>query len=365
MLKVGITGGASAGHVVPALAVAAELRRAGVEDLVYFGRADSIEADLAEKAGIRLVPVPSAGLQRYRSWRNAVMPLTVMHGVFAAWRAMRRERPDVVFSKGSFVSVPVGVAAWLNRVPLAIHESDHSLGLANRILARFARTVCLAEPGQNLPRWLGRKTVVTGLPLRDDLAHGRPEKLQAHLGIPSHLPVLLIFCGSSGSTRINDAIRRQLPALTARFAVLHISGPGNLEPSLSQVPGYWQLEYLHGEMVDALWLADLVIGRAGATTLAELEALRKPAVLIPLPASVSRGDQLDNATAYARRGTCVVVPDDELLADGRPIVAACEQLLPRVQGGGPPPDPDMIHRVARDIAARTLRLTRPHGRRRT
>ncbi|MER5757207.1 UDP-N-acetylglucosamine--N-acetylmuramyl-(pentapeptide) pyrophosphoryl-undecaprenol N-acetylglucosamine transferase [Streptomyces sp. NPDC002088] len=357
--KVGITGGASAGHVVPALAVAAELRRANVDELVYFGRDGSIEADLADKAGIRLAPVPSAGLQRYRSWKNAVMPFTVIRGVFAAWRAMRREQPDVVFSKGSYVSVPVGIAAWLNRVPLAIHESDHSLGLANRILARLANTVFLAEPGQGLPQWLQRKAVVTGLPLRDDLAEGRPQKLRAELRIPAGPPVLLIFCGSSGSTRINMAVRRQLTALTALFTVVHITGRGNLDPELHSVPGYRQLEYLHDNMVDALWLADLVIGRAGATTLAELEALDKPAVLIPLPASVSRGDQLDNAKAYARRATCVVVPDDELLADGRPIVAACEQLLPRLEATRPEPDPQQIHRVARDIATRTLRLARP------
>ncbi|MBX7551539.1 UDP-N-acetylglucosamine--N-acetylmuramyl-(pentapeptide) pyrophosphoryl-undecaprenol N-acetylglucosamine transferase [Streptomyces sp. tea 10] len=363
-LKVGITGGASAGHVVPALAVAAELRRAGVEELVYFGRAGSIEADLAAKAGIRLAPVPSAGLQRYRSWKNAVMPVTVIRGVFAAWRAMRRERPDVVFSKGSYVSVPVGIAAWLCKVPLAIHESDHSLGLANRILARMASTVFLAEPSHSLPGWMQRKTVVTGLPLRDDLANGQPEKLRADLAIPPGPPVLLIFCGSSGSTRINDAVRRQLPVLTAHFSVVHITGRGNVDPTLTSVPGYWQLEYLHEDMVDALWLADLVIGRAGATTLAELEALTKPAVLIPLPASVSRGDQLDNAKAYARRATCVVVTDDELLMDGRPVVAACEQLLPRLDAARPQPDADQIHHVARDIAHRTLRLSRPRRRKR-
>ncbi|MBV6702758.1 UDP-N-acetylglucosamine--N-acetylmuramyl-(pentapeptide) pyrophosphoryl-undecaprenol N-acetylglucosamine transferase [Kitasatospora aureofaciens] len=362
-LKVGITGGGSAGHVVPAVAVAAELRRARVGELVFFGRAGSIEADLAAQAGIPLAAVPSAGMQRYRSWKNAVMPFTVLRGIGAAYLAMRRERPDALFSKGSYVSVPVGIAAWLNRVPLLIHESDHSLGLANRILARLARTVCLSEPGQNLPAWLDSKAVVTGLPLRDDLADGRPERLRTRLGIPPGLPVLLIFCGSSGSTRINEAIRRQLAALTARFAVVHITGRGNLDPSLTAVPGYWQLEYLHDEMVDALWLADLVIGRAGATTLAELEALAKPAVLVPLPASVSRGDQLDNARDYARRAVCQVVADEEL-ADGVPLLVACEKLLPELSGRRPQPDPEQIHRVARDLAERTLGLARPRRRRR-
>jgi UDP-N-acetylglucosamine--N-acetylmuramyl-(pentapeptide) pyrophosphoryl-undecaprenol N-acetylglucosamine transferase len=358
-LKVGITGGASAGHVVPALAVAAELRRAGVGELVFFGRAGSIEHELAVKDGIRLVPVPSAGLQRFRSAKNIVMPLTVLRGMLAASRALRREKPDVIFSKGSYVSVPVGIAAWMHRIPFAIHESDHSLGLANRILARLATRVFLAEPAQDLPRWLERKTVVTGLPLRDDLADGQPQDLRSRLGIQPGLPVLLIFCGSSGAQRVNQAIRRQLPALTRQFSIVHICGRGNLDPALGKAPGYWQVEYLHEEMTDALWLADLVVGRAGATTLAELEALAKPAVLIPLPASVSRGDQIINARFYAQRATCVIVADDEQLADGRPIVEACEKLLPELSGTRPRPEPEAIRRVARDIAKRTLRLARP------
>ncbi|MFD7644669.1 glycosyltransferase [Kitasatospora sp. NPDC059795] len=358
--KIGITGGASAGHVVPALAVAAELRRAEC-DLVYFGRAGSIEADLAANAGIRVAAVPSAGLQRFRSWSNVTMPLTVARGVFAAWRAMRRERPDVVFSKGSYVSVPVGIASWLNRIPLAIHESDHTLGLANRILARFATTVFLAEVTPGLPQWLKRKAIVTGLPLRDDLADGRPENLRAHLGIPTGPPVLLVFCGSSGSRRVNEAVRRQLGDLKRHFSVIHICGRGNLDPALPSTPGYWQLEYLHDDMVDALWLADLVIGRAGATTLAELEALSKPAVLVPLPASVSRGDQLDNAKAYAQRATCIVVADEEM-ADGKPLLRACEQLLPALGGTRRLPSPDAVRDAARDIADRTVALARPRGR---
>lgn len=362
MPKVGVTGGASAGHVVPALAVAAELRRAGSE-LVYFGREASVEAELAERAGIRLVPVPAAGLRRYRSWRNLVMPLTVARGVLVAWQALHRERPDIVFSKGSYVSVPVGIAAWLHRIPLAIHESDQTLGLANRILAHLASTVYLAAPSADLPTWLARKAIVTGLPLRDDLANGQSERLRTQLAIPADAKVLLVFGGSSGSVRINAAVRRQLATLTARFAVVHVCGKGNLDSDLAYTPNYWQFEYLHHDMVDALWLADLVIARSGANTLAELEALNLPAVLIPLPTHVSRGDQLENAAAYAQRAACVVVPDDDRLADGRPIVAACEQLYPRLATAKSHPGPDRIRRVARQIAEQVLRLPRirPQG----
>ncbi|MDX2824898.1 UDP-N-acetylglucosamine--N-acetylmuramyl-(pentapeptide) pyrophosphoryl-undecaprenol N-acetylglucosamine transferase [Streptomyces ipomoeae] len=363
-MKIVITGGGSAGHVVPALSVAAQLAQSGNE-LVFFGRDGSIEHEYAEKAKIRFRSVPSAGLKRYGSWSNLRMPFTVLRGIGTAWRVMRRERPDVVFSKGGYVTVPVGIAAWLCRVPVVIHESDHSLGLANRILARMAARVCLSEPARSKPpRWLARKTVVTGLPLRHDLGEGNPDRLRSQLGIKPGAEVLLIFCGSSGSARINDAVRSQLDNLCGRFAVIHVCGKGNLDPSLDGTAGYWQFEYLHQEMTDALWLADLVIGRAGATTLAELEALGKRAVLIPLPASVSRGDQLVNAEAYARRhkGRCHVIQDDDALADGATLAEACLRLA-GAHASFSRPDPAVIHQAASRVAGEVLSAARPRRRR--
>ncbi|MGK3943403.1 UDP-N-acetylglucosamine--N-acetylmuramyl-(pentapeptide) pyrophosphoryl-undecaprenol N-acetylglucosamine transferase [Streptomyces caeruleatus] len=360
-MKIGITGGGSAGHVVPALAVAAQLKHDGTHELVFFGRSDSIEHEYAKKANMPFRSVPSAGLKRYGSWSNLRMPFTVLRGIGAAFKAMRHERPDVLISKGGYVTVPVGVAAWLCRVPLVIHESDHSLGLANTILARMAARVCLSVPSSSAtPRWLNRKTVVTGLPLRHDLADGNPEQLRQHLGLKPHIPVLLIFCGSQGSTRINEAVRSQLNHLCARFSVIHVCGTGNLDPALHSAENYRQVEYLHEEMTDALWLADLVIGRAGATTLAEIEALGKPAVLIPLPASVSRGDQLDNAHDYASRhpGRCLVIPDDEALTDGTKLTAACLRLAAE-SGETQHPDPAEIHRAAGLVANETLAVARP------
>ncbi|MDQ0595753.1 UDP-N-acetylglucosamine--N-acetylmuramyl-(pentapeptide) pyrophosphoryl-undecaprenol N-acetylglucosamine transferase [Streptomyces canus] len=363
-MKIAITGGGSAGHVVPALSVATQLAQSG-NALVFFGRDGSIEEEYAEKADIRFRSVPSAGLKRYGSWSNLWMPFTVLRGIGAAWKAMRRERPDVVFSKGGYVTVPVGIAAWLCRIPVVIHESDHSLGLANRILARTAARVCLSEPARSqTPRWLARKTVVTGLPLRGDLAQGNPDRLRRQLGIKPGAEVLLIFCGSSGSARVNDAVRSQLDQLRSRFAVIHVCGKGNLDPSLGGTAGYWQFEYLHADMTDALWLADLVIGRAGATTLAELEALGKRAVLVPLPASVSRGDQLVNAEAYARRhqGRCQVIQDDDTLAGGATLVAACLRLA-GAHAGFSRPDPEVIHQAASRIAGETVSAARPRRRR--
>jgi UDP-N-acetylglucosamine--N-acetylmuramyl-(pentapeptide) pyrophosphoryl-undecaprenol N-acetylglucosamine transferase len=360
-IKVGITGGASAGHVVPAMAVVVELRRLDVNELVFFGRPSSIEEEYAKKYDIRFVPIPAAGLRRYRSWRNLVTPLTVIKGIAVAIRAVRRERPDVLFSKGSYVSVPVGIGAWFNRVPFVVHESDHSMGLANRILARMSKKVLLSVPSdEKVSSSVRARSVVTGLPIREDLTQGQPDRLRIKLGIPTDKRIILVFCGSSGSLRINKAIRIQLPHLLREYSIVHICGKGNVDARMVGTPGYNQLEYLHEDMVDALWLADIVIGRAGATTLAELSALRKPAILIPLPASVSRGDQLVNAREYAERATCVVL-DDESLGDGQVIVDACAKLAVSLgESDQYPPDPSDVRRAAREVALEVLALAPEH-----
>ncbi|HEY2507871.1 MAG TPA: UDP-N-acetylglucosamine--N-acetylmuramyl-(pentapeptide) pyrophosphoryl-undecaprenol N-acetylglucosamine transferase [Streptosporangiaceae bacterium] len=337
-VKVGITGGGSAGHVVPALAVAAELRRLGNHELVYFGRAGSIEERLALQAGLRFVALPAAGLRRYRSWRNLLLPFVVIAGIVAAALAVRRERIGVLFCKGAYVSVPVAIGAWLNRVPFAVHESDDSLGLANRMLALLAAKVLVSSattkvhvPGRRI------QPICTGLPVRDDLVTGKGERFRVRHSLARDRPVLLVFAGSSGSVRINAAVRNQVEALLANYEIVHVCGPGNLDAGLIGLHGYHQFEYLDEDMTDALDLADVVIGRAGATTLAELSALGKPAVLIPLPLSVSRGDQIVNAEIFARQHDCVIVPDDEALSDGRTLVGGCAQLaraVPRSMTAG-------------------------------
>jgi UDP-N-acetylglucosamine--N-acetylmuramyl-(pentapeptide) pyrophosphoryl-undecaprenol N-acetylglucosamine transferase len=360
---VGVAGGGSAGHVVPALAVAAELSRRGVQDVVFFGRPDSIEERLASRAGLRFVALPAAGLRRYRSWRNLVMPFVVLWGTARAVVVVRRERISVLFCKGAYVCVPVAIGAWLNRVPVAIHESDQSLGLANRILARLATKVLTSSEATQVA---GRRvtTVCTGLPVRDDLEDGDGERFRARHGIAEGSKVLLVFAGSSGSVRINEAVRNQVDALVKDFQLVHVCGPGNLDDSLTGRPGYLQFEYLNEDMADALLLADLVVGRSGATTLAELDAVGKPAVLIPLPTSVSRGDQIVNAETFAATHRCVIVPDDENLADGNAIVAACARLSepsgPVVNDLGAGRD---ARRAARQVAQEVVGMARARHRR--
>jgi UDP-N-acetylglucosamine--N-acetylmuramyl-(pentapeptide) pyrophosphoryl-undecaprenol N-acetylglucosamine transferase len=359
-----VAGGGSAGHVVPALAVAAELSRRGVPDIVFFGRADSIEERLASRAGLRFVPLPAAGLRRYRSWRNLAMPFVVVWGIGRAAVAIRRERISVLFCKGAYVCVPVAIGAWLNRVPVAIHESDESLGLANRMLARLASKVLTSSATTRVP---GRriKPVCTGLPVRDDLEAGDGERFRARHELADGGKVLLVFAGSSGSLRINEAVRNQLDTLLKDFQVVHVCGPGNLDDQFAGRPGYHQFEYLNEDMADALWLADVVIGRSGATTLAELDAVGKPAVLVPLPTSVSRGDQIVNAETFAATHRCVIVPDDAKLADGEGIVAACARLA---DGSGAAGSASVAGRdvrgAARRVAQEVVGMARARHRRR-
>jgi UDP-N-acetylglucosamine--N-acetylmuramyl-(pentapeptide) pyrophosphoryl-undecaprenol N-acetylglucosamine transferase len=362
-LRVGVTGGGSAGHVVPALAVAAEFRRRGDDDLIFFGRADSIEERLALQAGLHFVPLPAAGLRRYRSWRNLTLPFVVLWGIAAAIIAVRRERISVLLCKGGYVSVPAAIGAWVNRVPFAIHESDQSLGLANRILARFATKVLTSsENTQVNVRGRRIRAICTGLPVRDDLDKADPERFRIRSGMRPGGRVLMVFCGSSGSLRINDAVRANLEKLLSDFQIVHVCGPGNLDESLTGIPGYFQFDYLNDDMVDALWLADIVVGRAGATTLAELDALGKPAVLIPLPLSVSRGDQIVNAESFAQTHSCVVLPDDEHLTAG--LADACISLIPAADAAsrGVAADRD-VHRAARRVAQEVAGMVKSRHRR--
>lgn len=309
---IALTGGGSAGHVLPALAVADAL--SGLARVNFYGRPSSVEQRLAQRHGLAFVEVPSSGLRRYRSSKNIVMPFTVLRGVGVATRLMRLNRPNVLFSKGSFASVPVAIAAALLRVPIVAHESDHSLGLANRIVGQFASRLLLSFDDTKLPRNLRRKATVVGELVRSDIGSGDPERFRANHGISPDRPVLLVYGGSSGAQRINAAVRSALNELLPLASVVHVVGPGNMRSDLKHIDGYHQFEFLHEEMTDALSVADIVVSRAGANTIAELGALRKPAILVPLPLTVSRGDQYANAAYFLARNEGELLEDDDLSA---------------------------------------------------
>jgi UDP-N-acetylglucosamine--N-acetylmuramyl-(pentapeptide) pyrophosphoryl-undecaprenol N-acetylglucosamine transferase len=315
-----VTGGGSSGHVTPALAVV-ELGRDRGWTVTYVGSTDGIERQLATEAGLPYHGIQVGKLRRYLSLRNFIDPFRVLQGMVEAYRLLGRVQPQVIFSKGGFVGFPVVVAAWLRGVPVVAHESDMSMGLANRLSLPFVKVLCLAHEAARHP---GHRTrvEVTGNPIRRAMLAGDRSRGLARFGLREGHKTLLVFGGSLGARSLNDTTRQALARLPTDFQVIHVVGKGNLDPSLEDHERYVQFEYLNEEFPDALACADVVLCRAGANSLAELLALRVPAVLVPLPLSQSRGDQLLNAARHVERGFGLMIADEDLNPDS--MLAAVE-----------------------------------------
>ncbi len=308
--KIVLTGGGTLGHVTPHLALIPHLREAGYE-IHYIGTENGMEAPKMRSApGVIYHAVKSGKLRRYHSWQNFTDPFRVIAGAFQSARLMGQIRPDVVFSKGGFVAVPVVFGAWLHRVPVLCHESDLTPGLANRLCRPFAKRFATTFP--ECAEALGAKAEMTGTPLRPELFQGSREKGLEMFGFDGSRPVLLMMGGSSGAQSVNGALRKALPEITGTFDVAHICGKGNLEPGLDGTPGYCQMEFLDAELPDALAAADLVLSRAGANALGEFQQLGRPMLLVPYPKGASRGDQILNAQSLERRGLCHVLMQEKM-----------------------------------------------------
>lgn len=309
--KIVMTGGGTAGHVTPNIALMPALKEAGYE-ITYIGSYNGMEKGLIEAQKIPYIGISSGKLRRYFDWKNFTDPFKVLKGYGQAVSALKKIKPDVVFSKGGFVSVPVVLAAKHCHIPAIIHESDITPGLANRIAIRGAKKVCcnFPETMKYLPE---DKAVLTGSPIRRELFSGNPGEALKLCGFPDHSkPVLLIIGGSSGSKAINEAVRKILPELLEEFYVIHLCGKGNLDNQLKGLIGYAQFEYANTELTDMFALSDLAISRAGANSICELLALHKPNILIPLSAAASRGDQILNAKSFAKQGFSYVLEEEKV-----------------------------------------------------
>ncbi len=313
MKKIVLTGGGTLGHVTPHLALIPHLQEAGYE-IHYIGSENGMEAPrMRAVPGMTYHAVKSGKLRRYHSWQNFTDPFRVLAGAFQSARLMGQIRPDVVFSKGGFVAVPVVFGAWLHRIPVLCHESDLTPGLANKLCKPFARRFATTFP--ECAEALGPKAEMTGTPLRPDLFRGIREKGLKLFGFSGEKPVLLMMGGSSGAQRVNAALREAIPALTKHFDIAHLCGKGNLDKSLDGTPGYAQIEFLDADLPDALACADLVLSRAGANALCEFQALGRPMLLIPYPKDASRGDQILNARSLEKRGLCHVLLQENMTAE--------------------------------------------------
>lgn len=305
-----MTGGGTAGHVTPNIALMPALKEAGFK-IVYIGSYEGMEKDLIEKEGIPYYGISSGKLRRYFDMKNLTDPFRVVKGFGEATMLLKKIRPDVVFSKGGFVSVPVVTAAGSLHIPTICHESDMTPGLANTLSFPSASRICCTfeETKAKLPKGKG---IVTGTPIREKLLKGNITKALTYTGFHGDKPVLLITGGSLGAAHINEAIRRILPALLKDFDVIHLCGRGKLDPTLHNQVGYVQYEYVSEELRDLYALADIVVSRAGSNAICELLALRKPNLLIPLSAKASRGDQILNARSFEKKGYSIVLDEDNM-----------------------------------------------------
>ncbi|MCU9614753.1 undecaprenyldiphospho-muramoylpentapeptide beta-N-acetylglucosaminyltransferase [Caldibacillus lycopersici] len=304
------TGGGSAGHVTPNIAIINEIRDLDM-NIHYIGSKKGIEKELIQKIKIPYYPISSGKLRRYFDWENIKDIFRVISGCFEARKILKKLKPDLVFSKGGFVSVPVIVAASSLKIPVFIHESDITPGLANKISQRFATKIFTSfeEAKNHFPQ---QKTMVIGSPIRKEILIGDALRGKKLLGFSKNLPILTIMGGSLGARKINEAVRASLDTLTNQFQIVHLCGKNNVEESLASIQGYRQFEYVHEELADILAATDFVITRGGSNAIFEFLALKIPMLIIPLGLDQSRGDQLLNAQSFEAKGFAMTLKEEQL-----------------------------------------------------
>lgn len=307
MKKIIMTGGGTAGHVNPNIALMPRLKDKNFE-IKYIGSKDGIEKEIIENINIPYYPISSGKLRRYFAIKNFTDPFRVLKGYFDARKILKREKPDILFSKGGFVSVPVVAAASHLKIPVLSHESDITPGLANKIGGKFSDNLLVTFP-ETLD-YVGDKGILVGSPIREELYHGDKVKLREKLDFDNK-PVLLVMGGSIGSVIINKHLRENLKTILKDFNVIHLCGKNNIKESLKYTLGYIQFEYVSDEMKDILALADLIISRSGANSIFEFLALKKPNILIPLSKG-SRGDQVLNAISFKEKGYSFVIEEEKI-----------------------------------------------------
>lgn len=309
MKRIILTGGGTAGHVTPNIALLQGLREKNFE-IHYIGSQNGIEKELLAQCDVPYYGISSGKLRRYLSVKNMTDIFRVVKGLGDANKLIKKIKPDILFSKGGFVSVPVVIACKLNKIPVIIHESDMTPGLANKISIPFADKVCATFP-ETLKHLPAKKAVLTGSPIRSMLFDGSKIEGRNICGFESAKPVILVMGGSLGAVAINNCIRNVLPELLLSYNVVHICGKNNADTSIKH-DGYKQFEYISAELAHIFALSDIIISRAGSNSINEFLALKKPSLLIPLPKSVSRGDQILNAQSFEKQGFSKMLGEEEM-----------------------------------------------------
>ena len=309
MKKIILTGGGTAGHVTPNIALLPSLIKQNF-DIYYIGTKNGIEKNLIEKENIKYYDIPAGKLRRYISKENIIDIFKVIKGIKESYFIIKKIKPDIVFSKGGFVALPVVIGAKLNNIPIIIHESDITPGLANKIAIPFAKIVCTTFP-ETLKYIPKNKGINTGTPIRKLLFDGDKQTGIKMCKFSENKPIIMIMCGSLGSVKINTQIRSILKNLLSNFNIIHICGKNNLDNSI-KLKGYKQFEYLSEELPHIMACADIIISRAGSNSISEFLALKKPNLLIPLSANASRGDQILNANSFEKQGFSMVLKEENM-----------------------------------------------------
>lgn len=324
-MKIVFTGGGTAGHIFPGLAVAEEIKKITTDaELVWIGSKNENEKKLVSEYGLDFFSIPTGKLRRYFSLENVLDVFKVIAGIFKSVILLLKIKPDLVFSKGGYVSVPPCIAASILRIPIIIHESDFSPGLTTKITAKFATIICVSysETIKMFSKELQKKCFYTGNPVRESFYKASSEDGRKFLGA-SDKKILLVLGGSLGATQINDLIFETITTLCKNFFVVHQLGIKNFNESekikkrlLDNDPtllkNYKPFEFIQKEMPDVLAASDIVVSRAGANSLWEIISQRKPSILIPLSKGSSRGDQIENANFFKDADCAEVLLDDDV-----------------------------------------------------
>ena len=307
-MRIVLAGGGSGGSTTPLLAVAEVLmKRYDDVEFLYIGSETGPEKALVEKMGIPFASIKTGKLRRYWSWQNFLDVFRTVTGLIQSFNLVRGFHPDVFTSAGGFICVPPAIAAWLLRVPVHIHQQDVQPGLANKIISPFASrvTVTFEQSKHNFP---ASKTVLTGNPVRSEILDGNPEAARELFDLEKDVPTLLATGGGTGAAGLNHLIAEAAPRLVEYCQIIHLSGKGKRVDTGFAHRRYKQVEFVVGEMKDVLALADLVVSRAGLSTLTELGALCKPSILIPMPES----HQKYNARAFGAVGAALVLEEKQI-----------------------------------------------------
>lgn len=305
--KILFTGGGTAGHVMINIVLIPKFMEKGW-GVEYIGSQNGIEKLLVQNVKYNIVS--TGKLRRYWDLENFKDPFKIIKGCIQSYKLMKRIKPDVIFSAGGFVSVPVVIGAWMNKVPVIIREPDSTLGLANKIALPFTTKLCTTFPqiGENVSN---EKKVYVGPVVREEIERGNVLRGRSYCKFKQDKPVLLIMGGSQGAQWINDMVRKSLETLLLNFNIVHMCGKGKVDSSVG-MEGYMQFEYIGEELPHILNMASVVVSRAGSTAISELLFLKKPMLLIPLTNSSSRGDQVLNAEYFSRQGYAEVILQDRV-----------------------------------------------------